>query len=220
MKKLIFSALFLAVSCISALFAQATATSSPVATSGVPDSSASPIPQVEQKIMTPPEEEAVDLTGGRVLSLPDTITQLLNAKKIKEAFAVFDQYKSTLTDKSEATIMDLEINMNGYASQFDANYGKTRTELVQKIKEKCPKDPVAIRYELPDNNPTPQDIVAVSTKMINADSTYLDAYRMRASALYELKQMDACCRDIFKLPESVQSSQMGYFNCEALKYNK
>ena len=218
MKKLIFSALFLAVSCISALFAQATATSSPVATSGVPDSSASPIPQVEQKIMTPPEEEErVDLTGGRVLSLPDTIIKLLETKKIKEAFAIFDQYKSTLTDKSEATIMDLEINMNGYASQFDANYDKTRTELVRKIKEKFPNDPVAINYELPDANPTPQDIVTVSTKMINADSTYLEAYRMRASALYELKQMDACCRDLSKLPQSVQSSQPGYFGCEALK---
>lgn len=163
------------------------------------------------------ETEMVDLTGGRVLSLPDSITKLLETKKIKEAFAVFDQYKSTLTDKSEATLLDLEINMNGYASQFEANYDKTRTELVRKIKEKFPNDPVAIHYELPDNNPTPQDIVTVSTKMIKADSTYLEAYRMRASALYELKQMDACCRDLSKLPQFIQSSQPGYSDCEALK---
>lgn len=217
MKKLIFSALFLAVSCISALFAQTAASSAPVA-SGVPDSSATPIPQVEQKLMVPEmETETVDLTGGRVLSLPDSITKLLEAKKIKEAFAAFAQYKSTLTDKSGATLLDLEINMNGYASQFDASYDKTRRELVQKIKEKFPNDPVAINYELPDANPTPQDIVAVSTKMIKADSTYLEAYRMRALALYELKQMEACCRDLSKLPQSAQSFQPGYSDCEALK---
>lgn len=216
MKKLIFSALFLATSCISTLFAQTAASSAPVA-SGVPDSSSTPIPRVEQKMMESEEKvEIADLTGGRILSLPDTITKLLDAKKIKEAFAVFAQYKSTLADKSEATLLDLEINMNGYTSMFDANYGKTRTELVQKLKEKFPNDPVAIRYELPDN-PTPQDIVAVSTKMINADSTYLEAYRMRASALYELKQTEACCRDIDKLPEMVKVSHPGYYDCEALK---
>lgn len=217
MKKLIFSALFLAASCISTLFAQTAASSAPVAT-GVPDSSATPIPQVEQKLMVPEmETETVDLTGGRILSLPDTITKLLEAKKMKEAFALFAQYKSTLSGKSEASLMDLEINMNGYASQFDANYEKIRTELVQKIKEKFPNDPVAINYELPDANPTPQDIVAVSTKMIKADSTYLEAYRMRALALYELKQMEACCRDLSKLPQSAQSFQPGYSDCEALK---
>lgn len=216
MKKLIFSALFLVVSCISALWAQTSVSSSPIA-SGVSDGSATPIPQMEQKMVAPEEEiEMVDLTGGRVLSLPDTIMQLLESKKIKEAFVAFAQYKSTLTDKTEATLLDLEINMNGYASMFDANYDKTRTELVQKIKEKCPHDPVAIRYELPDN-PTPQNIVVVSTKMINADSTFLEAYRMRSLALYELKQMDAYCRDIDKLPEVVKVSQPGYFDCEVLK---
>lgn len=211
MKKLIFSALFLAATCISALLAQTAASSAPV-TSGVPDSSATPIPQTEQKLFVN-MPETVDLTGGRILSLPDTITQLLDAKKTKEAFALFAQYKSSLADKSEATLLDLEINMNGYASGLDANYAKIRTELVQKLREKFPNDPVTIRYELMEGNPTPQDIIRVTTKMINADTTYLEAYRMRASALYELKQMDAYCKDIDKLPEAVKTSEIGYFDC-------
>lgn len=193
MKKLIFLSLLFSVCGLCGLQAQTATPANPVeADSAV----------VEQADTTGLFMEREDKLIRNLI--PDKVMELSQQHRFKDALAEYtkfreglkDEYKILFADKMFYEVMKMEEPTN-------ASYKASYDEAVKKLRAAYPKKVEVILIDLEElgNKATDKDRVRVYTKILAADSTYLDAYLDRGLTLMGMNETKKACRDFSKLPK-------------------
>ncbi len=134
--------------------------------------------------------------------LPESIAQLVWDGKDEEAIAAFKEYKKSIRKQGAFTSLYLEYqlyDMLAYSVPGNSLYGQARANLFKKLGSKYDDRPQVIAFAITDTT-TPEQIIEIATRMIEADSTYRPAYELRGRALYQLGKIKEACPDLEKAP--------------------
>lgn len=143
--------------------------------------------------------------GGirRGIEFPEKIRELMTADKYKEVLAEYLKFRPTIGDDFLATLADKEI-YGAMRSIFpDKVEYKEKYEAAQKkLQSTYGKRVEVILMELEElQSPTDQDRFRIYTKVIEADSTYTEAYLERGYILMNEGRMQEACHDFSKHPD-------------------
>ena len=144
--------------------------------------------------------------GGirRGIEFPEKLRDLLEGKKYKEAVAEYAKFRNTIaSDDFFATYSDMDFyrglaentpEQSEYKESYEAARKKLQTTYGKRVE--------VILMEL-DELPTitDQDRIRIYTKVIEADSTYTNAYLDRGYALMNEGKMQEACHDFSKHPD-------------------
>lgn len=142
--------------------------------------------------------------GGDEMGLPKKINDLFDAGKVKEALAEYAKYRETIKG-GDFVVTNLDMVFYERASNTEpgnAEYKAKYESAQKKLQTAYAKNADVILmelYALP--NATDEDVVRVNTKVIEADSTYMNAYLDRGFALMNLGRMKEACHDFKKHPD-------------------
>ena len=143
-----------------------------------------------------------DTLPDRGIPTPPIVEKLLQEGKFEQAINEFEKFKAGLKKANPFQIRFLEMTIYEQALDVNPNNSKyiaKRNALKQELIEKFPNEPDA--YLLQIDNSTPADvIVELTTKALNADPQYTEAYSQRGRALYKLGQTKEACADFEKVP--------------------
>ncbi|MBD5397455.1 hypothetical protein HDR62_04890 [bacterium] len=143
--------------------------------------------------------------GGnpRGVELPENLLELMQAEKYKEALAEYLKFRPTISDDFLATYADKDF-YGGMSAIFPdkAEYKENYETAKKKLQITYGKRVEVILMEL-DELPTitDQDRIRIYTKVIEADSTYTNAYLDRGYALMNEGKMQEACHDFSKHPD-------------------
>lgn len=138
----------------------------------------------------------------RGLSMPQSVSELLWGGQVSEAISEFEKLKPELQKQADAyNLLYLEMTLYRDAQMADAanaaKYKSRYESLLQTIYKKYPKnsDTYLLRITLES---TPEEVVDLTTKAIEADPTNLGAYFMRSDALRQLGRTEEADADARK----------------------
>lgn len=141
--------------------------------------------------------------GGirRSIEFPEKLREFLGADKYKEALAEYLKFRPTIEDNDfGVTFSDMEI-YGGLAENMPGNaeYKEKYEAAKKKLRSTYGKRVEVILMEL-DELPTvtDQDRIRIYTKVIEADSTYTQAYLDRGYTWMNLGKMKEACHDFSK----------------------
>lgn len=141
-------------------------------------------------------------SGQRGLSMPQSISDLLWGGKASEAISEFEKLKPELQKQADAyDLLYLEMTLYRNAQMADAanaaQYKSRYESLLQTIYKKYPKNSDTYLLQIKPES-TPEEVVDLTTKAIEADPTNLGAYYMRSDALRQLGRMEEAEADARK----------------------
>ena len=151
-------------------------------------------------------DTAVVLGGGGVrrgVEFPEKLRKLIEEEKYKEAEAEYAKFKPTIGDDFLAMCADKDFywsmsvtfpNKVEYKERYEATTKKLRSTYGKRA------EVILLELEeLPTS--TNQDIIRIYTKVIEADSTYTNAYLERGFAWMNEGKMQEACHDFSKHPD-------------------
>lgn len=158
------------------------------------------------------QEDSMVRAYRKTIAMPRNILRLLDEEKGEEAKMAYQAFKDTLYEKDPFYVFFLDKEFVGKMAAYGASekerahYKKLNEKMLLKMRKKYADRPMVIWYELDDlgENVGPEEILAVTEKMIAADSTYLPAYLTRGMCLLYLGKTEEACRDFGRLPDWVQ----------------
>lgn len=144
--------------------------------------------------------------GGirRSIEFPEKLREFLGADKYKEALAEYLKFRPTIEgDDFGVTFSDMEIYRTMAENMPEKTEYKEKYEAAKKkIHSTYSKRIEVILMELDElSSVTDQDRIRVYTKVIEADSTYTQAYLDKGYALMNLGRMKEACYDFSKHPD-------------------
>lgn len=157
------------------------------------------------------EQDSIIRAYRRTIPMPINILRLLDEEKGEEAKAAYKAFKDTLQEKDRFYLFFLEKEFVGKMATYGASekerpyYTRRNEKMLRYMRKKYADKPMVIWYELDDLNGKvgPNDILAITGKMIAADSTYLPTYFTRGMMFLELGRFEEACRDFRHLPDWV-----------------
>ena len=142
--------------------------------------------------------------GGDETGLSKKINDLLDAGKLKEALAEYAKYRETIkggdfvVTYSDMVFYERARNIDPENAEYKTKYESAK----KKLQTTYAKNADVILMELNElPNITDEDVIRVNTKVIEADSTYTNAYLDRGFALMNLGRMKEACQDFRKHPD-------------------
>lgn len=145
-----------------------------------------------------------DHQGGDEMGLSKKINDLLDAGKLKEALAEYAKYRETIkgedfvADYVDMVFYERARNLDPENAEYKTKYESAR----KKLQTTYAKNADVILMELNElPNITDEDVIRVNTKVIEADSTYTNAYLDRGNSLMNLGKMKEACHDFRKHPD-------------------
>lgn len=143
--------------------------------------------------------------GGirRGVEYPKKLVDLMQAEKYKESLAEYLKFQPTIGDDFLETYSDKDFYMWMSATFPDnAEYKEKYEAAKKKLQSTYGKKVEVILMELEElQDPTNQDRIRIYTKVIEADSTYTDAYLERGYAWMNEGKMQEACHDFSKHPD-------------------
>lgn len=128
-------------------------------------------------------------SGQRGISMPQNVTNLLWGGKVDSAIVEFEAFKKIQASADPYHLLYVEMTVYRDAQIADAanaeKYKIKYDALLQQILKKYPDRSDTYLLQITPES-TPEQIVDLTTKAINADPTNLGAYQMRSNALYQL----------------------------------
>lgn len=155
---------------------------------------------------------------SELLSLPDSINQLLGEHKTQEAWAAYETYKESLIAPTPFGLDYLYKEFIGKLAGSDTTamgveYGKLNQKLLRDLRKKYPHKAEVIWYET--NKIKGKDervpMVKLLTKMIQHDPKNLWPYKERGMYLYMLERYEEALADFERLPD--KQTLQEYHNC-------
>lgn len=158
------------------------------------------------------QEDSIVRAYRKTIPMPRNVLRLLDEEKGEEAKTAYKAFKDTLYEKDPFYVFFLDKEFVGKMAAYGApekeraHYRKLNEKMLLKMRKKYADRPMVIWYELDDlgENVGPEEILAVTERMIAADSTYLPAYLTRGMFLLYLGKTEEACRDFRRLPDWVQ----------------
>lgn len=159
-------------------------------------------------------------TSG-LLSLPDSINQLLYEHKTEEAWAAYKAYRESLVNPTPFGLDYLHKELIGKLAGCDTTamgveYGKLNQKLLRDLRKKYPHKAEVIWYETNKikGKDEREPMVKLLTKMIKHDPTNLWPYKTRGMYLYMLERYEEALADFERLPD--KQTLQEYHNCRMI----
>lgn len=151
--------------------------------------------------------------------LPDSITQLLDAHKTKEAWKAYETYKESLINPTPFGLDYLHKEFIGKLCSFGDTtamrdvYHRQNVKLRKELIKKYPHKAEAIWYESDKIKAKDErePMVKLLTKMIKHDPENLWPYKERGMYLYMLERYEEALADFERLPD--KQTLQEYHNC-------
>lgn len=172
---------------------------------GLQAQTAAPANPVEADTTTMEQDTTIFMAReNRGVRIPEAISELSHNHRFKEAQAEYAKYRATLKDDYEITFSDRLFYADMKTDDpSNASYKASYDEAVKKLKSTYPKKIDVIFMELEElgDKATDKDRIRVYTKVLAADSTYMDIYLDRGMILLGMNETKKACLDFSKLPQ-------------------
>lgn len=218
MQKVIYRGLvplfFIGLLLSSRAFGQSTAKVSKNVNDFTPNPVEKPLSQHERDSITRVEDSIIR-AFIRIIPLPENVRFFLdtrNSEAAKEAFAAFNDTLPADTDPFYIFFLEKEFvgKMAAYGAvgKEQKEYQKRNQKMLKFMRKTYGYMPEVVWYEIDDikknREYTPEDEIRIATHQIEADSTYLPAYRTRGVAYARLLRWEEACRDFSRLPDCIR----------------
>lgn len=160
------------------------------------------------------EEQDTMYQTNRGIPMPQDIQRLIEEGKDIQAIDEFSKFKKKQRKADKFSIAYLEMSLYRNLAMFcpskSNQYSSQAQFMINRIIQDFPDESDVYLLQIRPES-TPEQIIELSTKAIKADPENINAYEVRARALFQLGKSEEGCADLEKIP--YKSEMTEYWQC-------